>query len=51
MGGIAGSALGPGGALAGAAAGAMGGQPPAIQVGNMGGGSPQRLMGPVTNNM
>ena len=50
MGGMAGSALGPGGALAGAAAGAMGAQPPAIQVGNMGGGSPQRLMGPVTNN-
>ena len=42
---------GPWGAAAGAAAGAMGAQPPAIQVGNMGGGAPQRLMGPVTNNM
>jgi len=51
--GIGGLLGGPAGAIAGGSigVGAMGGQPPAIQVGNMGGGSPQRLMGPVTNNM
>jgi hypothetical protein len=52
QGAIMGGAMGgPAGAIAGGAAGAMGAQPPAIQVGNMGGGAPQRLMGPVTNNM